>query len=121
MSQLTCERSVWLTEPAQLVTLNRSDAVAVLDKAYFLSPEADYTDYKWVKLGMAVVTFDLTADEEELAAATVKSLRAKIVELEEKHEKEVGTLHEAVRKLQAIGYTAPKTVVLESDDSDFPF
>lgn len=121
MAKITCRRSVWLTEPAHLVTLDRSDAVAVLGKAYFLYPEADYSDYKWVKLGYADVTFDLTADEEQLAAAAVESLRAKIAELEEKHEKEVGTLNEALHKLQAIGYTAPKTVVLESNDPNFPF
>lgn len=105
MAQLTCRRSVWLTEPAQLVTLDRSDAVSVLNRAYFLEVNADYTHLQWVKIGYADVTFDLTADEEELAAAAVESIRAKITELEEKHEKEVGTLQEAVRKLQAIGYS----------------
>lgn len=119
MSQLTCTRSAWLTEPVNLVKIDRSDAGSIHEYSYYLPENADYSGYGWVKLGTAQITITLEDNEEELTRKSVEALNAAIEKIEEEHDKKVQVLKEAISKLQCIGYSKP--AVVESDDPDFPF
>lgn len=96
--------NVWLTNPAELVTLDLSNSDAIIRSCYIEGTQYDYSSNGWLKLGSASLDLTLSFDQEAATQAAVKVMQDKINEIHAKAYKETQVLQEGINKLLAIGY-----------------
>jgi hypothetical protein len=122
MNTVHCTRSVWLIEPASLVTLDRTDGAELANRTSLLAPDADFAHFGWLKLGAVEMTYTFAEDEDHLVGKAAEAIHKKLEEIEAKRDEELSVLREALAKLQAIGYTPQKAPAPSTDfDDDIPF
>lgn len=97
--------NVWLSNPAELVTLDTRDPVALANRCSLMQSAYDYSSCGWLKLGTAEVKFSMTFDEATATRAAIETLEKKIQEINAEAYEKTQTLRQGINNLLAISYT----------------
>lgn len=104
MLTLTNEVSVWITDPANLVTLNPSNLDDFRNRTTMMRADFDPKWDEWLKLGTATITYSVDLESEEARTKALKQIEEAITRTNEETRKRLEALNAARQNLLAISY-----------------
>jgi predicted transcriptional regulator len=96
--------SIWLTDPANLVTLDPSNSDDFRQRTTMMRADfgADWDD--WLKLGTATITYSVDLESEEARTKALQQIEETIRKTHEETRKRLEALNAARQNLLAITY-----------------
>ena len=106
MQHFTTSVSVWIADPANLVTLNPDMPGDFRCRTSLMEPDFNGDWGDWLKLGTATITYSVDLESEEARAKALEQVNKKIEEVTADTQKKLEALRAARQNLLAITYNA---------------
>jgi hypothetical protein len=99
------ERSVWLSNPANIIQLDPEapEHVFIITTLWPAEFDSQFLDY--VQIGTAIINYSIDFDSPEVKAAAIEAVKKKIQEETDSYAERMMVLKAAMNSLLAIGYS----------------
>lgn len=98
--------TAWLSNPAQLLTLNPEEPLSFLNDLQLTMPSLSMEDVGWVRVGTVAMDCTVDRSHKELMQAGADAIRSAIRQHDAEAEAKRTQLNEALQKFLAIGWQA---------------
>ena len=103
--KIPIKQDLYLSQPAQVLTLNFDNADEVFAAAHCYKPDYEWIPKDWLRIGRLEGHIIIDTSQAQLAEGAVKAILTKMAELENNHRNAMAALQAGLNKLQALGFS----------------